>query len=148
MLRYYVEMRSAEPQLFNLQSYPFGDAVSEPDVIRAFKDKYATFKRKVTPTEVLLRIADTHSWNFDDITMLSALPVDEYYNLFKSAKGNLREVISACLMFDTMQDANSNYQEVVKRAKEALKLIGQESRINARRVKAYGVEIDDANPLA
>ena len=113
---------------------------------RHSKDKYATYKQKKSPAQILLGIADTHSWNQEDITTLSALPVDEYYKLFKATKGDLRELISACLMFDTMLDATPDYQEVVKRAKQALKRIGQESQINTRRVKAYGVEIDQANP--
>jgi hypothetical protein len=146
MLKYYIEARGSESQLFNLRKYQFADAVSDPDVIQAFKDKYATYKQKKSPAQILLGIADTHSWNQEDITTLSALPVDEYYKLFKATKGDLRELISACLMFDTMLDATPDYQEVVKRAKEALKRIGQESQINTRRVKAYGVEIDQANP--
>jgi KAP-like P-loop domain-containing protein len=144
MLRYYIEARGAEQQLFNLRSYPFLDRVSDPDVVQAFKEKHATFKQEVSPKEILLRIADTHSWNSEDITTLSELPVDEYYKLFKTDTGDRRKIIGACLMFDTMMNATADYQELVKRAKEALKRIGQESRINARRVKAYGVEIDQA----
>lgn len=142
MLNYYIEARGREQQLFNLRSYPFADRVSDIDVVRAFKEKYATFKRAMSPGEILLHIADTHSWNSEDITTLSELPVDEYYKLFKAETRDHRKIIGACLMFDTMTDATADYKELVKRAKEALKRIGQESRINARRVKAYGVEVD------
>jgi len=148
MLNFYIEARGSEIQLFNLRSDPFSDRVSNPDVIKAFQDKYATFKQEISPTEILLRIADTHSWNPRDITVLSTLSVDEYYKLFKATTGDLRKIISSCLMFDTMVDPAAEYKEVAKRAKEALKRIGQESQTNALRVKAYGVEIDEAKPGA
>ena len=145
MIKHYIDVRGAKRELFNLRSHPFGDRVSDPEVIQAFKDKYATFKQEISPTEILLRIGNTHSWNSEDIITLSSIPVDEYYKIFRATKGpDLRMIISACLMFDSMMDATPDYQEIPKRAKEALKRIGQESPINARRVKAYGVETDQA----
>jgi len=146
MLKYYVEARGAEKQLFNLK-YPFADRVADPDVIKAFKEKFETFKQETTPTEILLRIADTHSWNPEDITALSTLSVDEYCKMLKATNGlELRKLISACLMFDSMMGATPDYQEIPKRAREALKRIGEESPINAQRVKAYGVKLDSATP--
>jgi hypothetical protein len=135
MLKHYIEARGEEEQLFNLRHYPF--SVSDPDVVRAFNDKYATFKREVSPREILLRISDTNSWSSEDITTLSRLPADEYYRLFKAAKADLPKIINACLMFDSMAEATADYQEVVSRAKEALTRIGRESQLNARRVKTY-----------
>lgn len=147
MLKHYVEERSAEPRLFNLRAYPFAESVSDPDVIQAFKDKHATFKEEISPAEILLRIADNHSWSPQDITTLSTLPVDEYWKMFKATKGlDLRKLINACLMFDSMVGATPDHQELPKRAKEALKRIGQESPINARRVRAYGVVLGEEPP--
>jgi hypothetical protein len=143
MLKHYINLRSDESQLFNLRSNPFASSVSDPEVIQAFEDKYATFKHEASPTQILLSIADSRSWNAGDIAVLSALPSDEYYRMFKATRDpDLRKIVGACLMFDTMAEAGPNYQEVVKRAKEALKRIGKESRINLRRVKGYGVKID------
>ncbi len=135
MLQHYIGARGAEPQLFNLRHYPF--SVSDPDVIQAFNDKYATFKREASPREILLRISDTNSWSSEDINTLARLSADEYYKLFKAAKADLLKIINACLMFDSMADATADYREVVSRAKQALTRIGGESRINARRVKTY-----------
>jgi hypothetical protein len=41
-------------------------------------------------------------------------------------------------------NATEPMKEISKRAKDALRRIGGESKINARRVKRYGVEISDA----
>jgi hypothetical protein len=147
MLKHYVEARSGEPRLFNLRAYPFAENVSDPDVIQAFKAKYATFEEEASPTEILLRIADNNSWGPQDIATLSTLPVDEYWKMFKATKGpDLRKLINACLMFDSMVGATPDYREVSKRAKEALQRIGQESPINARRVRAYGVVLGQETP--
>lgn len=144
MLKHYVDVRGTQPEIFDLRNHPFSDRVSDPDVVQAFKDKYATLKSKSEPKEILLRIASTKGWNPEDITALSATPVDDYYQLLKNTRGNdLRKVISACLIFDTMSSSADNpYNEISKRAKEALKRIGEESAINARRVRSYGVQLD------
>ncbi len=63
--------------------------------------------------------------------------------MFKVTKSHsLRKLISACVMFDSIMDPTTDYQEISNRAKQALKAIGKESPINARRVKAYGVVAD------
>jgi hypothetical protein len=88
-------------------------------------------------------MATTSSWSPEDITFLSTLPIDDYYDMLKSSKGlDLRRIISACLQFDRVMNAPPDMTEISKRAKDALKLVGQESKINARRVRSYGVEVD------
>jgi len=83
-------------------------------------------------------------WNPEDIAILSSLPVDGYYRLLKNTEGNdLRRILSSCLQFDSIGNASADMKEISRRAKEALKRIGQESLINARRVKRYGVEVDE-----
>lgn len=143
MIKRFVESRGSERELFDLRNYPFADGVSDPDVIKAFNDKHATFKDEINPTTILFRMADTNSWNPEDMTTLSTLAVADYYQIFRSEKGSdLRKAIKACLQFDRILNATAEMREISKRAKEALKQIGQESPINARRVKAYGVEVD------
>jgi hypothetical protein len=57
-------------------------------------------------------------------------------------RGCLR--LAGALQFDRISNASSEMREVSKRAKEALKLIGAESPINARRVARFGVIVEDA----
>ena len=86
-------------------------------------------------------IAQQHGWRRQDLTTLSTSSAEEYYLLFKSAKGEeLRRVINECLQFETIQNASAEMKEVAKRAKEALMRIGGESVINARRVEKYGIK--------
>lgn len=121
----------------------------DPDQAKAFKQKHASFKEERNPTAILLSIANTHSWNPEDVRALSELPVDEYYAIFKPARGmDKRKIISACLQFGTFMNADATMNEVSRKAREALLRIGQESAINAPRVKAYGVEVAPTPPKA
>src|SRR5271165_4360288 len=91
-----------------------------------------------------LRMADMNGWSPEDIAILSSLPVDGYYQVFKNTDGHdLQRILSSCLQFDTIGNASADMKEISGRAKEALQRIGQESLINARRVKRYGVEVDE-----
>lgn len=143
MLKHYVDARGSETSVFDLGNYPFADSVNDPDVVKAFAKKFASFKHEMDPEDTLIRIAETHSWNPQDVTLLSSLTIEDYRTIFKGRHGaDLRKIINACLMFNNVSDPSGNYQAVANKAREALKLIGKESPINARRVNAYGVTVD------
>jgi hypothetical protein len=143
MIKHYIESRNEDRKFFDLSDFPFSGEISDPDVIEAFKNKCATFHEERDPVDILLNI---HAgWRNDDIEWLATLSVEEYYQILKHAEGeDLRKMIAACLQFDRIVNASEPMRDVSKRAKEALKRIGHESAINARRVKKYGVEVDEA----
>jgi hypothetical protein len=144
MIKYYVESRKEEAELFDLRHYPLNGDVTDPDVVRAFNETFATKKIEKDPATILLNIANTDSWSPDDIIKLSLLPAEDYYKLFKGTRGtDLRRVIDACLQFDRIMNGSPEMREISKRAKEALRQIGKESAINARRVKAYGIDTSE-----
>ncbi len=148
MIDYYMEKRANEPGLFDPRSYLMFGELTDPDVLSAFKLKGAELKKQPDPLTILSSISDTNSWGPEQVTILADLPVDYYYKLFKETKGmELRKLISACLQFARIINATPEMQEVVKKAKEALTLIGKESTINARRLKPYGIQVDAAEPL-
>jgi hypothetical protein len=78
VLDYYIEKRAEESRsFFDLDEYPFGDDIDDPDVRSAFDAKYHSFKDDRFPAQVLIRIAKNQSWSRDDITLLSKLSADE-----------------------------------------------------------------------
>lgn len=144
MIEQYVESRTSERELFDLTNYPFASDVTDPDVVRAFQNKHATFKVKKDPASILLKMAETNGWSPEDIIILSTLSIDEYYEILKNNSGReMRTMINSCLQFDRIMNASPDMREISKRARSALKRIGKESAINARRVKAYGVDISE-----
>ena len=145
IINHYVANRGQDPQLFNLRNYAFAGEIKDPDVVQAFRDKYATFKREEKdPGAILLRMASVNGWNPEDITTLAALAADDFYVIFKKYSGReLHKILGACLQFDNIGNATDAMKEIPKRARVALKQIGEESAINARRVKRYGVNVTD-----
>lgn len=149
MIKTFVERRGQEMSTFDLNHFPFQENITDPDVVHAVNQKFATFVSKRDPKAILISISDTSSWNPTDLNDLATLPVDDYYGLLKNNRGiELRKIINALLKFDNMVGATPTMQEMSKRAKEALKRIGEESPINARRVRRYGVVIDPTSKAA
>jgi hypothetical protein len=142
IIKHYVAVHGEDREFFDLDNYPFGGDVKDPDVLRAFSEKYATFKVQRDITTTLLSMANMNGWSEKDITTLSTLAVQEYYHLFKKSEGrDLHRIINACLQFDNIMNATEPMKEISKRAKDALRRIGEESAINARRVKRYGIDV-------
>ena len=116
-------------------------------MIAAFNAQCSTVKVQQNPSEILARIAETNSWNSEDITLLASLAVSEYYELFMSQRGHdLRKTLKASLQFDSIENATPEMREILSKAKDALRQIGQQSKINALRVKSYGVSISEPSP--
>jgi SpoVK/Ycf46/Vps4 family AAA+-type ATPase len=59
--------------------------------------------------------------------------------LKKDTGDELHKVVNACLQFDRVVNAAEAMSKVVEKAKEALKRVGQESKLNAFRARKYGV---------
>jgi hypothetical protein len=53
-------------------------------------------------------------------------------------------MLANVFQFDRISNASETMREISKRAREALKMIGAESRINARRVSRFGVKFEPA----
>jgi hypothetical protein len=140
MITAYVSKHAHENRIFDLKNYPFGSEITDPDVVAAFNQQFATFKDARNPVEVMLSIARTHSWSPADLAILSALTVDDYYRIFKSTTGDeLRYVISVSLQYDNLVGGSPEMRQISENAKEALRKIAKESPLNAMRLKRYGL---------
>jgi hypothetical protein len=113
-------------------------------VIDRFNEIYKESIIQESAKQVLDRIAKSNGWNSSDEVVLANTSVDEYYNLFKSEKGNqLSSFVTKCLKFGQFHKASSQQTEIGKRATKALQKIASESEINKRRVKKFGVDLED-----
>lgn len=80
-----------------------------------------------------------------DEVILAGTSVNEYYDLFKSEEGrHLSSFVTTCLTFDQFGNASDQQKEIANRATEALRKIVSGNEIKKRRVKNFGVDIDDA----
>lgn len=148
LIKYYLENRHENRDFFDLERSPFGSDVSETEVRRAFSDKLATFSDQRNPEEILLEISERRGWNAEDIEALAKLTPENLRDLFKASEGKkLHRLVRAAMQFNNIGNAGEGMKKIASDAIAALQLIGQESSINARRVRGYGIEIADPAKL-
>lgn len=141
MVQHYVNNRDEPREFFDLNEYSF--EITDQEVVDAFRRKWAEMEESRDIRAMLLSLKD--GWSDEALSALAVLPVDEYYRRFKDTAGQeLRTMIAACLQFDRIINATPHMKEIANRAREALKLIGKESDINARRVRKFGVIVEDS----
>jgi hypothetical protein len=146
LIQQYVDAREEGPEFWDLSKHPFREEVKDPDVIKAFKQKFDAAAEKPDPDALLERIGTQKGWNSEDVDFLSSLSADDFYKVFKSKKGlDLRRAIYGALMFRNIGNADEKMKAVTQAAEEGLRRIGKESPINARRIRNYGVDVGN-NP--
>ncbi|ANM17186.1 hypothetical protein AMK06_CH02292 [Rhizobium sp. N541] len=98
--------------------------------------------------QVFLQLGED-GFSAETLTTLSSAPVDEYVRVFKAHEGEqLRTVLAGVFQYRGIENASEPMREIVSKAQEALTAIGKESRINAHRVKGWGVTIPNENIAA
>lgn len=143
-LKYYMDERQEERSFFNLDNSAFGDEVTDLDVRTAFDAKYQSFADNRYPVDVLIHISKNQYWLPDDLLLLSELSTNDFYEMFKKKKGgDFARAIRGSLMFSDIIDADEKMKTITANAKAALMRIGEESQLNRRRVKRYGIEVGD-----
>jgi hypothetical protein len=147
MVQAYVANRRGDREFFDLDEDPFGDTVDDPEVRAAFREKAAHVEETRDAAALMLSIQD--GWDEDRLRALATLPIEEYKKVFQAHSGpELRRILANVFQFDRVLNATDQMREIPKRAREALKLIGAESPINARRVSRYGVVAERAQSEA
>ncbi len=141
MLKRYVENRTEPLSFFDLEHHPFGNDISDPAIREAFTKKCEVLEEKLNVPAMLLALDG--SWTEELLAELGTVSVAEYRKAFKEAKGkDLRTMLAGALQFNRIINATANTKEISNRAREALKLIGSESAINARRVAKFGIKVE------
>jgi hypothetical protein len=147
MIDAYVAGRDEPQSFFSVDAYLSSGEGIDPDVSAAFRAKWNSFPRSVDSRSIFLRLKD--AWQNEELDVIAALAVDEYYNAIINAKGkDLRNIISGCLQFDRIVNATESMRTISRKATEALQKIGRTSPINARRVASYGIKFEVERPDA
>lgn len=145
IIDFYIKNRKEETELFNIKKNNFFGDTRDQEVIDKFNDTYNRSVTTETAKQVLDRIAGRNSWNPSDEVVLASTSVDDYYKLFKTESGrHLSSFVTTCLKFGQFGSASDQQKEIANRATEALRRIAGESEINKRRVKKFGVSLEDA----
>ena len=145
IIEIYIEKRSDETELFNMDENNTFGHIKDKEVVDRFNDVYSQSVTTETVKQILERLSGNSSWNSSDEVVLASTPVDEYFNLFKNENGrHLSSFVTTCLKFGQFVSSSDQQKEIANRATEALRRIASESEINKRRVKKFGVNLDNA----
>ncbi len=139
----FIDRRKAERGIFNLDERvrPFG--IRNEEIRTAFEAMHIEMELPSSPSEVLLSIARDHSHSEDDMLTLSSMTEDDFHKFFKRTHGDeLHAAITAALKFEKYGNATNEMLAISQNARGALLRIAKESRLNARRVQKYGVEME------
>jgi hypothetical protein len=127
---------------WNLQDHPFARGPFDPDLDAVIKQKTRVEAKEFDAAAALIRAAK--DYDAETITKLAALPAEAFYDLILKARGDqLRSVVLSGLEFRRISNATDDMRRVVSLMEEALRIIGRKSRLNALRLKKYGVSVDD-----
>jgi hypothetical protein len=143
IIRLYIERRDAEIELFNLEASSFTGEIRDQEVIFKFKEKYESLKARLSPQE-LCDFLLTHTSNCEEEEVqLSQLEIADYVQLFKSQQGStLSQYVDLCLKFNRFGEIFEHRRVISDKAIAALKIIGKESKLNASRIRRFGIKVD------
>ncbi len=139
LIDYFVKYRSGEYEVFSLKHEYFAGEITDPVLLDRFKEQCAVSRPTLTLLNAVSFIAKNHGWDTEHIEVINNATAQDFYDLFKLEHGDdLYRFVKVCLQFE-----GNEYLTVSKSVREALIRIGQESILNARRVRGYGIQLPD-----
>lgn len=142
MIDYYIEQRKTEKGLFSLEEDTRYQCIKDKTIIEKFKKIADAQKVSKSLKELLIGVNDLSSWSKQDEELLVNTTEKEFFDLFKSIKGNdLSKIITTGLSFGKINNPTENYKKIDQSVRKALVKIGKESTLNAKRISNYGIQI-------
>lgn len=142
---FYIDGRKDEVGIFNVKSHDTFRSLRDGYLIDAFNLAYGDFGREKSTSllEVLKRVHEGKGSESKDFDIMLNSSIEDYYNAFKSAKGNgVYDIVEAALQYRNYGGNNEGYKIIVNKAKWALTMISYESRINKMRVERFDVNLE------
>jgi hypothetical protein len=150
LINEYFEKHAGDPDLVKMRHHAFFNEIKDPRIVERLQSVWQESTDKRTLAEVLMDLSGRSGWGTEDVELLAAHGVDDYYNFFKSEKSDsLYFCIRTCLRFGELNNADEKEKMITAMAVEALKRIASESRINRLRVEGiYKISLDDKSEEA
>ncbi len=142
----YIEKRKNTPVIFNLDdtfANPFSSDIQDSEVRKKFKATWENSFEEENPEDVIARLAKSNGWSESDIVCLEKILSNVFYTLLKNINGkDLSMSIEALQRIGGYTLQKNTDSSISKNLMIALRKIGNESEINKRRIKRYGVELE------
>ncbi len=143
IIELYVDKRGSEAEIFNLDASTITAEIGDLEVIARFKEKYESVRTKRTLRQICdYMLANDGDCEAEEI-LLSQVEVGAFVQLFKTLQGGeLSNCVDMCLKFSQLGGMSEQQRTISDQAAEALKIIGKESKLNASRVRRFGIRVD------
>ncbi|WP_414571177.1 hypothetical protein [Nostoc sp. CCY 9925] len=143
LIEFYISNRRSNKTIFDLKHSSFANHIDDPKIIERFNCESKCSGDDRSPEQVIISLAAKNGWSQNDIEVLSALTVDDFYQIFISQHGDhLSGLVDACLQFAQIDNASDEQKMISNKTIEALVKIGKQSSLNARRVAKFGIRIE------
>jgi hypothetical protein len=140
VLKFFADNRT-DITYWSPQDDPFGRGPFDPDVVAVIERKKLIEPEEFDVAASLIRAGK--DYDAETIAKLASVPVETFRDLISSARGeHLRALVLSALEFRRISNASEDMKSVVNLMEEALRMVGRKSRLNALRLKKYGVSVD------
>lgn len=139
----YIEKRQADTELFNLESSVLPGQIKDQEILNKFRIKQESLRAKRSLREICARLLADEPNNDEEELLLSQASVQEYVELFKMLNGpELSQYVDLCLKFSRLGGTTEYQKQISDNVSEALRVIGRENKLNASRVRRFGIKVD------
>lgn len=140
----YIQKRGEEKSLFQFDVNSLTEELKDPELLTKFQQKQKRLQEKRSIRDIFEQLLNNGEVPDEEGEMqLAQTPAEDYAALFKSLKGQkLTEYIDLCLKFGRLGGPTESQHEISEKAIAALKIIGAENKLNASRVRRFGIKID------
>ena len=137
----YIDKRKNEKGLFAIESAVAAAEIHDPEVIEKFHLIQHALREQLTMLEICERLHEEGDHSEEEYQLAQA-SIADFILLFKGLRGaSLSRHIDLCLRYGRLGGISDQQRQIVEKATAALQQIGRESRLNASRVRRFGVSI-------
>ncbi len=142
LLKHYIDHRKEDPEFWDLSRAMLAINVTDPEVQAAFQAKHRAMLPQPDLFKILERLSSRSGWSPDEVAYLAERDEAEFFELFKRLRdADLRSALIGGLMFRDIGNPDEKMKTVTRKVEAALKKIALESPMNAKRVRAVGINI-------
>lgn len=140
----YIDVRKNKPESLNLKAIDSFRDITNPYIIEQFNKSYADLKTFDDPETTIEKVTESHGFTEDAEIVLSNLSESDFIRLLKSYdSSDTDKKIAGLLRIGELSPQTERRSKIYNNLRNALIKIGNESKINRRRVKKFGIKIED-----
>ncbi|MBB6482279.1 hypothetical protein [Spirochaeta isovalerica] len=140
----YIDVRKNNPESLNLKTIDSFRDITNPYIIEQFNKSYADLKTFDDPETTIEKVTESHGFTEDAEIVLSNLTESDFVRLLKSYdSSDTDKKIAGLLRIGELSPQTERRSKIYNNLRNALIKIGNESKINRRRVKKFGIKIED-----